>query len=114
MPCKRYVECLKCSKKGHFAKVCKSTNLQSSATYSTNSATMTYRPTLGTLNKVKNSKELLSNACLDIFINQKPVEALIDTGSTENYICGKYTKEHSLKIHPSFGIVSMASPTHTM
>ena len=32
------VECLKCSKEGHFAKVCKSTNLQSSATYSTNSA----------------------------------------------------------------------------
>ena len=74
---------------------------------------MTYRPTLATLNKVKNSKELLSNACLNIFINQKPVEALIDTGSTENYICGKYAKEHSLKIHPSLGIVSIASPTHT-
>ena len=80
------VECLKCSKKGHFAKVCKTTNLQSSATYSTNSATMTYRPTLATLNKVKNSKELLSNACLNIFINQKPVEFLIDTGSTELYL----------------------------
>ena len=54
-------------------------------------------------------KDGLSTATQEIFINGKPVHALFDTGSTENFVDNNYATSHSLTVYPAFGNVLMAT-----
>ena len=96
---------LKCSKKGHFAKVCKSVETPSSAA-------VHYHPTLATVNSGI-SKSNLSKSSFEILDDGKMMCALIDTGSTEHFISKAFAEKHSFKIHPSYGRVSMTSLSQT-
>ena len=83
----RDILCLKCSKKGHFAKVCKFVENHTSSS-------MLYHPILATINGGI-SKNTLSKASLDILLDGLIVRALIDTRSTENIISKALAEKHS-------------------
>lgn len=82
--------CHKCSKKGHFSKVCRSNPSHSSAS-------------------ITASIPSLSKAMIKIKINSHEVDALIDTGSSESFINQNVTKRLNIKIFPGGGKVSLAS-----
>lgn len=99
----REAMCNKCHKKGHFAKVCRSSQTTNSAT--TASA---YRPTLASVVSASIPKALLK-ATIKVLINGIAAESLIDSGSTESFIHPKLVKLHSLEVNPLSNQVSMAS-----
>lgn len=92
----RDVTCNKCSKRGHFAKVCRSNKSDISAS-------------IFTPNIVLASVGELTKATIDAKVNDYKVKALIDTGSTESFISKSITDKIGLKIVPSNSVVSMAS-----
>ena len=96
------VECHSCGKRGHFSKVCGKRDKASSA-----SASM-FKPVLSTVCS-RIPKDGLSTATQDILVNGKPVPALFDTGSTENFVDEKFVRQLSLTVYPASGTVSMAT-----
>ena len=90
--------CNKCQKKGHYAKVCRSSQAPTGAT-----TAATYRPTLASVTSA------LSKAMIKILINGSQADGLIDSGSSESFIHPNIVKLHSLQINPLSNQVSMAS-----
>lgn len=104
------ISCNVCGKKGHYAKVCKSTssqlNTKTHQNKQLNSATM--------LNTIYDGPLVATMACLSkatvpISINGIHANALIDTGSTTSFINDKLVQKLKLKIEPMTGNVTMAS-----
>lgn len=96
--------CRKCQKRGHFAKVCMSS--QNSETLA--AASM---PILSTISATTNSKQL-SSATVKVEVAGKMVNALIDTGSTDNFISQEVAARLKLQITAKVGTISMASSVH--
>ena len=90
--------CHKCKKKGHFQRVCKST------------ATIESQSSYLTLASLKHSAaESLKKACVGVLINGKSAQALVDSGSTHNFIHPDIVKSLGLVIYPTLEKVTMAS-----
>ena len=102
--------CRKCGKKGHFAKVCRSNPPRSTsaaipfASIPNPSSAETSGVTLAL---VPNND--LSKATIRIKMNDQEIKALVDTGSSLNFISGEAVSKLGLKIFPSATQVSMAS-----
>ena len=96
------VTCNACGKRGHFSKVCRSkTNIKSN--------TAAISSILGSASLSSQNKSITS-----VLINNKLLEALIDSGSSESFINLTTANQLKLTIMPSTSIVSMASSTHTI
>ena len=94
--------CHKCKKKGHFQRVCKST------------ATIESQSSYLTLASLKHSAaESLKKACVGVLINGKSAQALVDSGSTHNFIHPDIVKSLGLVIYPTLEKVTMASSSHS-
>ena len=94
--------CHKCKKKGHFQRVCKST------------ATIESQSSYLTLASLKHSAaESLKKACVGVLINGKSALALVDSGSTHNFIHPDIVKSLGLVIYPTLEKVTMASSSHS-
>ena len=93
--------CLKCQKKGHFAKVCRGKPVQPKDKVSA----AAWSPTLATVP----SPTSLSKSLASVDINGLKVKALIDTGSTESFIHPSLVEKAALIVHPSSSTVSMAT-----
>ncbi|XP_042236977.1 uncharacterized protein LOC121876105 [Homarus americanus] len=88
--------CHKCNKKGHFAKVCRSSRY-SPATSSSTCAVL-HSPTLAAISAI-------SPVCLA----RSTATAIVDTGSSKSFVSNRYIQQKSLKCHPGSGHVSMTS-----
>ncbi len=93
--------CLKCQKKGHFAKVCRGKPVQPKDKVSA----AAWSPTLATVP----SPTSLSKSLASVDINGLKVKALIDTRSTESFIDPSLVEKAALIVHPSSSTVSMAT-----
>ncbi|XP_046845651.1 uncharacterized protein LOC124439469 [Xenia sp. Carnegie-2017] len=82
-------------KKGHFQRVCKSVAPQAS-----------YIALASTKHTVAKS---LKKACIDVLINGKSCEALIDSGSTHNFIHPKVASNLGLNVYTTQEKVTMAA-----
>lgn len=95
--------CHSCGKEGHFAKVCRSlpdkTVKVKGKVYNEITGSVYQTASVGGLAK--------STVCATI--DDKNVQALVDTGSTLSFIDEKIAKELHLRVLPSDGKVSMAS-----
>ncbi|XP_046864362.1 uncharacterized protein LOC124458379 [Xenia sp. Carnegie-2017] len=87
--------CYKCKKKGHFQRVCKSVAPQAS-----------YIALASTKHTVAKS---LKKACIDVLINGKSCEALIDSGSRHNFIHPKVASNLGLNVYTTQEKVTMAA-----
>ena len=95
--------CNDCGKLGHFAKVCKSrskSNKSSSASLSAVNSTSSI-PTVAA------SPQRLQKAVIPLIIRGRKLDALIDTGSSDSFICKDKVKELDLETMPSNSTVSM-------
>jgi hypothetical protein len=101
--------CSKCNKIGHFSKVCRyKAPQQASAILATSVQAVSSKDTT----QPYDVPPSLSKCALTIQINQnRPVKALVDSGSTDSYISDSYACELKLKIHPFKSEVSMAVQT---
>ena len=95
--------CVKCQKRGHFAKVCRG---KSTISKSGVSAAL-WSPTLATV--PSRSPGSLSKSSATVSINECQVKALFDSGSSESFIHPSLVETLALLIHPSTGTVSMAT-----
>ena len=94
------VLCKKCGKKGHFARVCMSKKSSTSA------AMQDTDPVIAVL---ASAPAGLSKATITVKVNNLDTKALIDTGSTENFISAAVVKKRKLKTFPSSNKISMAT-----
>ena len=95
----REVNCSKCGKVGHFARVCRS------------------RPGLSST-KQKSAAIIasvggVSAATIPVLLSQTPVEALVDTGSSKSFVRPDVARGAGLQISHASGAIAMASTTHT-
>src|SRR5436190_15161606 len=93
--------CNKCQKKGHFAKVCRSSTTNKDCSVAVGSAT--------TPNTVAACPSGLSQATISVTVNGQEADALIDTGSTNSFINKPLAAKCNTKIYPIKGRISMAS-----
>ena len=99
-------ECFNCQKKGHFSRVCRSRKTKRSSA-STND------PVLSAV--TANIPTCLQTSTVSACVNELPVDALIDTGSSDSYIDASLCKKLDLIIrgkNPS--TISMASKSHSV
>lgn len=82
--------CNKCHKKGHYAKVCRSSSVSNSAT-----SASVYRPTLASVISAS-IPAAVAKATTRVVITGVEVDSLIDSGSTESFIHPNLVKQHSL------------------
>jgi transposase InsO family protein len=99
----REVVCHKCNKKGHFAKVCQSSKLGNVSAAINQSVLAALSPTVN---------GLVSRATLDTVINGNTLSALVDTGSSDNFIKESVARQLSLKVFPTSGTITLASTAH--
>ena len=104
-PCYRFpaqnATCYKCQEKGHFYSVCH-------ANKSAAAIVEMPLPTLATTGLLDIS-EGLKKACMKISLNKKDVLALIDSGSTDNFIHPRIVKMCSLKTTNCCKTIMMAT-----
>ena len=96
--------CLKCQKKGHFAKVCQGKPANPRGKISA----ALWSPSLAT---VPSTSIILSKSTATVNINGMQVKALFDSGSSESFIRPHIVKEAGLTVHPSSCTISMATLT---
>ena len=101
----REAECKGCGKIGHFQRVCKSK--QTKKTVSSIGTTL-----FGSLTAAAGPIGL-ERAMVSITVNGKPIKALIDTGSSESYICDKIPYKEKWKVKKSKTMINMASTSLT-
>ena len=94
--------CGNCQKKGHYQKVCKSRPHKEEPT----SAALNFQ-TLATTKTI--ASKSLSKASVNIFINEEVFEALVDTGSSDNFIHPRVVQRLQLKKFETLENVSMAA-----
>ena len=95
--------CKQCEKKGHFAKVCMSAKKTVSAST---------QPMFAALNAATGPYGL-KNALIKILVNNIPVTALIDTGSSDSYLSSNISQREKWNLFPSKQVINMASTTLT-
>ena len=93
--------CKSCGKTGHFQKVCLS-NSSSKQRPSVTNALLS----ASTLTRIPTS---LSHAIVPVQVQGIPLQALIDTGSSESYITSSVVREHSWSIRGSKQHIMMAN-----
>ena len=94
--------CKGCNKKGHFLKVCRTSKVK---TRSTNSI-------LSSLTLAASPRSL-SLAVTQVLVNDIPLQALIDTGSTESFVSSSVTRRYKWPIVPSQNTITLASTSCT-
>ena len=105
----RDVLCKSCGKKGHYQRVCRASKSYSKASANGHSASV--------LNTVLSSVTTaaaptgLSNAVINVHVNNIMLTALVDTGSSESYVSNYVVRRYKWSIHSSRQQVTMAS-TH--
>ena len=101
--------CKGCGKQGHFQKMClssksnKNTNKFTSAMHSSSSINASFSAA---------APGCLSKATIDISINNTTTKALVDTGSSDSFMCPELASKLGLKKYYSIKKVSMASTNH--
>lgn len=100
----RDATCHTCSKKGHFAKVCRSTTLKANGSTAAGAS----RPSLASVTTAAASSSL-SKAICDVYVNGIKTNCLVDSGSTDSFIHPDIVKIHGIKFHPCKSAVNMAS-----
>ncbi|KAA3682289.1 uncharacterized protein DEA37_0013260 [Paragonimus westermani] len=96
--------CRNCNKVGHFQQVCKSNQSDKRVV----SCTKLQLSTVCTASFPTS----LSKAVVQITVNGISLNALIDTGSSDSYICSNIAYKHCWHIYPSNFVISMASTTY--
>ncbi|KRZ81372.1 hypothetical protein T08_4642, partial [Trichinella sp. T8] len=99
----REATCNKCGKKGHYAKVCRS-SVSSSTTASLSTITGATLASVGST-----FPHSLAKAVVKILLCGKEINCLIDTGSSESFIHPEVVKRLGLKTIQSSEPISMAS-----
>jgi transposase InsO family protein len=94
--------CHSCNKKGHFARVCRS------STSKTSTAAGASRPSLASITTAA-APPALSKATCDVYINDIKTDCLVDSGSDESFIHPDIVKRHGIKLHHCKSAVNMAS-----
>jgi len=92
--------CMNCGKKGHYARVCKSTQ---KGNKSTSAALYPQRKVTAA------APSNLSKAIIKVRINGLRADALIDTGSSDSFVNSSLAKDRKWQIHPTDNTVCMAS-----
>ena len=95
--------CKGCGKKGHFQKVCQSTPAKSKLLSAVGPQLSASTAATGTRG--------LKSALINVLVNGKTLMALVDTGSSESYICTEIPTKNKWKVTPSTTLVNMASTT---
>ena len=95
--------CKGCGKKGHFQKVCQSTPAKSKLLSAVGPQLSASTAATGTRG--------LKSALINVLVNGKTLTALVDTGSSESYICTEIPTKNKWKVTPSTTLVNMASTT---
>lgn len=106
----RDILCSRCHKKGHFAKVCKSSSFRHHQ-HEMNTAASTMAYSFATFDSA--FPPGLQSSSLNISIKEKNILALIDTGSTENFVSLKLVSRLQLPTTPYMGTIAMASSSWT-
>ncbi|GAB1599994.1 uncharacterized protein LOC115215493, partial [Argonauta hians] len=91
--------CHRCSKYGHFQKMCRSLP-------TTNNATIHSASCISI--DSTNIPVGLQHAATSVTVQSKTLNTLIDSGASENFICEKVAKSLSMKIFPLLKQISMA------
>ena len=99
----REATCLKCSKKGHFAKVCRANQ----STQKSKVSAAIWSPLLATV--PTSTTKSLSKSSATVSMNGFQVTALFDSGSSESFIHPDLVEKTGLTVYPSSGTVSMAT-----
>ncbi|KAA3670194.1 uncharacterized protein DEA37_0004694 [Paragonimus westermani] len=97
--------CRNCNKVGHSQRVCKSNPSNKRVVSCT-------KPQLSTVCTTA-SPTSLSKAAVQITVHGIPLNALIDTGSSDSCICSDIVYKHCWHIYPSNFAISMAFTTYT-
>jgi hypothetical protein len=105
----RDVLCNKCSRKGHFAKVCKSSNSSSKTTSASTYFNDDNSHTSALLCLSSPSPISLASSIINIKVNQFKFKALIDSGSSSSFINDKLARNCNFSILFSSQSISMAS-----
>ena len=102
--------CHNCEKLGHFAKVCQSKRKNSSSKVTSAST----HPALASVIATSKSPESLQKTIIDAYVDNKHVNALIDTGSSDSFICNRLVRSFNLNPIPTRSSVCMAESTITV
>lgn len=97
--------CNSCVKKGHFSKVCRSTNQGSRASKNLN---------LSAMLASSSCPPSLSSATTKARINGRVVSALVDTGSSESFVSADVAQKLKLDVNASNKLTTMASTSLNM
>ena len=100
--------CKKCSKMGHFAKVCRSKEKKTVSALSCEDPHNVFAATYSSA-----ATNNLKKALINVTINNIKLKALVDTGSTDSYIDSSIVKKHRWEIFPSSLSINMASTSLT-
>ena len=104
-PAKKAI-CNRCLKIGHYQRVCQAKSALLRKSSATSAALQTESRVLLRASLIPDG---LTKSCLPVEVNGEIVEALIDSGSTDNFIHPRHVERCALKVHDGFETVSMAS-----